>query len=264
MGGGNPDATARLRCHVTQLRRQESRRNELPSSPDTLDRVLRAGPLDKLLGSAYQPAVEWLGARRGVAFDPQHPNLTNLERAAFLGFVFDRYYAVTSATIRRHDPHHLRMGSRLHKYAVLNPAILAAAGRNLAVISVNFYGTPAPSPELLAQWREASGDRPFVITEFYAMGDDLAFDNTHGDGWIVRTQADRGRFYENFILSILESGNVVSWQWFKHRDASTKGSNKGFLDCEHVPYAAFGEHYRMVSRQIYPIAAWFDNRTPKE
>ena len=234
--------------------------NELPSSPDTLDRVLKAGPLHHLLGSAYQPAVDWLAARRGAAVDPLRPNLTDLERVEFLGFVFDRYYAMTSTAIRRHDPHHLRMGSRLHKYAVLNPAILAAAGRYLDAVPVNFYGTPAPSPELLALWREASGDRPFVVTEFYAMGDDLAFDNTNGDGWIVRTQADRGRFYENFVLSMLESGSVVSWQWFKHRDASKKGSNKGFLDSEHVPYAAFGEHYRMVNSQVYPLAAHFDRQ----
>lgn len=234
--------------------------NELPNSPDTLDRVLRAGPRDKLLGSAYQPAVDWLGARRGAAFDPQQPNLTDLERAEFIGFVFERYYAMTSAAIRRHDPHHLRMGSRLHKDAVHSAAILAAAGRHLDAISVNFYGAPAPSPELLAQWREASGDRPFIVTEFYAMGDDLAFDNTNGDGWIVHSQAERGLFYENFVLSLLENGNVVSWQWFKHRDVSKKGSNKGLLNSEHVPYAAFSEHYRRVNSQVYQLAAWFDKR----
>lgn len=234
--------------------------NELPNSPDTLDRVLRAGPADHLLGTAYQPAVDWLSARRGAAFDPKQSILTDLERIEFLGFVFDRYYAITSAAIRRHDPHHLCLGSRLHKFAVQNPAILAAADRHLDVISVNFYGTPAPAAELLALWRKASNDRPFIITEFYAMGDDLSFDNTNGDGWIVRTQADRGRFYENFVLRVLESGNVVSWQWFKHRDASKHGSNKGLLDSDHSPYAGFSEIYRRVNHQVYQVAEWFDQQ----
>jgi hypothetical protein len=235
--------------------------NELPNPADTLDRVLRAGPLDPLLGTAYQPALDWLHTRRGAAADPAQPKLTDSERAGFLGYVFDCYYALTAAAIRRHDPHHLRLGSRLHKHAVQNSAVLAAAGRHLDVVSVNFYGTPAPDPALLARWRAASGDRPFFVTEFYAKGDDLKFDNASGAGWIVRTQADRARFYENFVLRILESGSVVSWQWFKHRDAGETGSNKGFLDGDHVPYSGFAVGFRAVNRQVYSLAAWFDGQT---
>jgi hypothetical protein len=39
-----------------------------------------------------------------------------------------------------------------------------------------------------------------MITEFYAKGEDSGMGNTGGAGWLVKTQKDRGTFYQNFIL----------------------------------------------------------------
>ena len=48
--------------------------------------------------------------------------------------------------------------------------------------------------------------KPFIVTEWYAKGMDSGMANTTGAGFVVKTQADRGRFYQNFTLGLLESG----------------------------------------------------------
>jgi hypothetical protein len=38
---------------------------------------------------------------------------------------------------------------------------------------------------------------------------DAGFANTTGAGWVVKTQADRGKFDQNLPLGLLESGGCV-------------------------------------------------------
>ena len=70
--------------------------------------------------------------------------------------------------------------------------------------------------------------------------------------------ADRARFYENFVLAVVESGRVVSWQWFKHRDAGETGSNKGVVGVDYLPYTGFAAEFARVNREVYSLAAWAD------
>ena len=182
----------------------------------------RSTPILPILNwQGFVAATAWLAARHGGS--PAPAEITDADRQEFPGFVFDRYYRITAEAIRKYDAHHLRLGSRLHKNALLAEPVLAAAGRHLDVVSFNFYPTIAPTAEMFATWRRAIGDRPIMFTEFYAKGSDLTFENG-GAGWIVHTQTDRGRFYENFVLTALESRCVVSWQWFKHPGRLQQGS----------------------------------------
>ena len=61
----------------------------------------------------------------------------------------------------------------------------------------------------MAMWNRESG-RPIIITEWYAKGMDSGLPNRSGAGWIVKTQADRGRFYQNFTLGLV---GVQSLRW---------------------------------------------------
>jgi len=63
---------------------------------------------------------------------------------------------------------------------------------------------------------ERESGRPVVVTEWYAKGMDSGMANTTGAGWLVRTQADRGWFYQNFVLALMESKVCVGWHWFKY------------------------------------------------
>jgi len=57
-----------------------------------------------------------------------------------------------------------------------------------------------------SMWTGESG-KPFLVTEWYTKGEDSGYPNTSGAGWNVPTQRDRGWFYQNFTLALLESKN---------------------------------------------------------
>ena len=236
--------------------------NELPLYTKTLDNFLKLPATDP----GRIAADEWLAARR--AAHPAETALNDEQRQAFLGFVTDRYLAITTAAIRKYDPHHLCLGPRFDSQALQSAPLFAAAGRHLDVIAVNYYHAWSPDPERVANWVKWSG-KPFLVTEWYAKGMDSGFANTTGAGWVVKTQADRGKFYQNFTLGLLESGGCVGWHWFKYRDndpndkkadPSNLDSNKGIVNLRLEPYAPLMSAMHELNRQVYSLAAYFDAR----
>ena len=106
-----------------------------------------------------------------------------------------------------------------------------------------------------------------MITEFYVKGEDSGLPNTTGAGWIVPTQEDRGRFYQHFVLGLLESRNCVGWHWFKYIDndpaqanaeLSNIDSNKGIVKIDYEPYVEFLKLMKSVNREVYPLTEFFD------
>ncbi len=83
--------------------------------------------------------------------------------------VVDRYYRLVSQAIKRHDPHHLYLGSRITSHPLGFSEAFQALGPYLDVISVNYYFVWSPKPNDLAMWTERSG-KPVLITEWYAHG----------------------------------------------------------------------------------------------
>lgn len=234
--------------------------NELPFYRLTLDNYLKLPA-----GDAGRVAAEqWVAERRR-----NHQTgsvLTDADRQAFLGLVVERYLRITTAAIRRADPHHLCLGSRFHSYELDAEPVFAVAGRYLDVIAINYYHAWTPDPERMKHWTDWSG-KPFLITEWYAKGADTPFANASGAGWLVRTQRDRGLFYQNFTLGLLESKACVGWHWFKYMDnapddatadPSNRDSNKGLVDLEFEPYTPLAEAMGELNSQIYGLAAYFD------
>ena len=91
--------------------------------------------------------------------------------------------------------------------------------------------------------------------------------NTSGAGWLVKTQRDRGVFYENFVLGLLESKVCVGWHWFKYidndptdknADPSNTDSNKGIVSNRYEPYAPLLESMRAVNQRSYSLVEHFD------
>jgi hypothetical protein len=236
--------------------------NELPLYTKTLDNFLRLPEAD----AGRKAADAWLAQRR--ADFPAEKDITDAMRDAFLGFVAERYLAITSAAIRQEDPNHLCMGPRFDFQALQSPSLFTAAGRHLDVIAVNYYHAWSPDPARVANWVQWSG-KPFLVTEWYAKAMDSGFANTTGAGWVVKTQADRGRFYQNFTLGLLEAGGCVGWHWFKYRDndpasktadPSNLDSNKGIVNLRLEPYAPLLDAMREINQQVYSLAAYFDAR----
>lgn len=234
--------------------------NELPLYTKTIDNFLQLPPTDP-----GRLAVDaWLSARR--AAHPEEGAINDAMRQDFLGFVGERYLSLTTAAMRKYDPNHLCLGPRFDFQALQSAPLFAAAGRHLDVIGVNYYHAWSPDTERVANWVKWSG-KPFIVTEWYAKGMDSGFANTTGAGWVVKTQADRGKFYQNFTLGLLESGGCVGWHWFKYRDndpssktadPSNLDSNKGIVNLRLEPYAPLLSAMHELNRQIYSLAAYFD------
>lgn len=234
--------------------------NEMPLYRRTLDHFLSLPEGDP----GYRAARSWLEARKGKGADPQA--VENADREAFLGFVIDRYASIVARAIRTHDPNHLYLGCRFHSDEKNIPAAFEAAGRHMDVISVNLYGAWTPDEGRLRDWVRWSG-RPFMITEFYAKGEDSGMKNTTGAGWLVKTQRERGLFYQNFVLGLLESGGCVGWHHFKYRDndpedqktdPSNRDSNKGVVTAGYEEYSEFLRPVRELNWNVYGLTSWMD------
>jgi hypothetical protein len=225
--------------------------NELPIKKDMLDRMLKGT-------GATKAAAEAFIAGKGP--------LTADLRRDFVEHVFDTYFRITTQAIRSALPHHLCLGSRFHGPAKNASGAWKAAGRWCDAISMNYYDHWSPQKDHLQQWHDWSG-KPCLITEFYVKGMDSGMANTSGAGWVVKTQADRGAFYQNFALALLESKTCVGWHWFKYMDndpsntktdASNRDSNKGILDARYNPYPPLHEAMFELNQRLYPLIHHLD------
>ena len=91
--------------------------------------------------------------------------------------------------------------------------------------------------------------------------------NNSGAGWIVKSQHDRGLFYQNFTLGLLESKVCVGWHWFKYgdndpsepnTDPSNRDSNKGIVTFRYEPYSALLDGMKPLNDRVYSLADYFD------
>lgn len=239
--------------------------NELPLYDKSLERFLALPASDP---GAIE-AQRWLAQRQGLARANQAA-ITAEDRQAFVGHVYETYLRIVSTALRKADPHHLYLGSRLHSDELKNRAVFEAAGKYLDAISLNFYRGWAPEFSQLREWEAWSG-RPVIITEWYTKGMDSGLANTTGAGWIVNTQADRGRHYQNFVLNLLESRVVIGWHWFKYMDndpsdlstdPSNRDANKGLVDIRYTPYTPLLDAARIINLRKYAFIAQQEGLQP--
>jgi acetyl esterase/lipase len=233
--------------------------NELPFGVKNLEGYLTLkNPSDP----GRQAAEKWL---KNKGIEPNH--ITDQHRNEFAGLVAERYFRIVSEAIRKADPNHMYMGSRLHGSAKFVPEIMQAAGKYCDVVSINYYGVWTPVKEHLGNWAVWTG-KPFIITEFYTKAMDAGLANTTGAGYTVRTQKDKGYAYQDFCLALLESKNCVGWHYFKYQDndPTAKGvdpsnidSNKGVVDNEYRYYTDLMQLMQQLNRRVYSLTDYFDN-----
>jgi hypothetical protein len=239
--------------------------NELPLRADALKKYLSLPAKDPGSVAAWQ----WLRERRGDKVTLK--DINEADQSAFLEYAVERYFRIVGRAIKKHDPNHLFLGSRFHGRALRSPEIFRAAGRHVDVVSVNYYHAWTPDEARLALWaREAQ--KPLLITEWYAKGVDSGMANTSGAGWLVKTQADRGLFYENFTLGLLASRHCVGWHWFKYidndptdrkADPSNTDSNKGMLSNRYEPYTPLLDSMKAINLRAYGIVEHFEKNSDR-
>ncbi|MFZ4621744.1 MAG: agarase [Bacteroidota bacterium] len=231
--------------------------NEMPFPNDALDRYLKLGEKDP----GYRAAKEWLSAKQ-IAVSA----ISDAERNAFLAYMSGRYFSIVSKAIKKYDPNHLYLGCRFHGDIIKKRPVFESAGKFMDAVSVNYYDVWTPENDRLVKWSEWSG-KPILITEWYTKAEDSGLKNQTGAGWIVPTQKDRGYFYQNFTLALLESKVVVGWHWFKYQDndptdkkadPSNADANKGIVDNNFTPYYPLLEEMKEVNTNVYGIIDYFD------
>lgn len=239
--------------------------NELPFWREALKNFLSLPDSDP----GHQAAWEWLRGRHGEKATAK--DVTEQDEKDFLAFVVGRYYRIVSSAIKKYDPNHLFLGSRFNGRALNYPETFKAAGPYLDVVSVNYYRDWTPAPEKLAMWERETG-KPILITEWYAKAEDSGLANTGGAGWVVKTQRDRGLFYQNFTLGLLASKVCVGWDWFKYADndptnlkadPSNRDANKGIVNIRYEPYQPLIEAMKPLNERVYSLIDYFDSMAAK-
>lgn len=232
--------------------------NELPFVFDSLERYLEM-PEDDY---GHQAATEWLQQQKNKT----RAQITHQDRMDFLALVADRYFSICSKYIKKYAPGQLYLGSRLHGYdnsllkSSTSHPVFEACGKHVDVVSINMYGTIGLSLAELNRFSTWAG-KPITITEFYAKGMDTEFENNDGAGSLVPTQQDRGLFYQNFVLTLLQSSGCVGWSW--HRYIDPEESNKGLVNHQHEVYKPLQEKVKALNDQKYELASYFQNTGKK-
>lgn len=234
--------------------------NELPFRRNALKGYLTMPEGDK----GRVVAEKWMAGRHGVGAGTK--DITSQDEIEFNYIVAERYFRIVSQAIKKYDPNHLFLGSRLNGGVLKRPEIFRAAGPYLDVIAVNYYDVWTPRPDSMKMWMREAG-KPVIITEWYVKGEDSGMGNTTGAGWLVKTQADRGKFYQNFTLGLIESKMCVGWHWFKYADndpasktadPSNLDSNKGIMTATYVKYPPLLDAMRELNQRAYRLTDYFD------
>ena len=235
--------------------------NEMPLSRGNLEHYLEL-PHDD---AGYIAARQWMQ-------DNHVQHIDDDARKRFLAFEIDRYASIVNTALRKYDPHHMYLGCRYTGETKWDAEAFSAMGKYADGISVNLYNTWTPDPKQLDLWMQ-NAHKPVIITEWYTKAADSGLTNKTGAGWTVRTQAERGEFYQNFTLALLQSKEIVGWHWFTYQDNDPKDpkaelsnldANKGIVSINYQPYQPLLERMRPLNLNAYALIDYFDSRPSED
>ena len=245
--------------------------NEMPALINMLDKFLEIDPTFEPHAYSYATAWNFMYMKTGKK-DVSAEDLTDELRDEFRGMMYDRYYHVVANIIRRIDPNHMYLGTRF-AHAYDNKLTMQIAGYYFDVTTINYYLKTTPDTKEIQFFYNNSG-KPFMFTEWYSKGMDACspetlLTNKSGVGFTVKTQNDRGLFYENFVLKLLECKYCVGFDEFQYRDNEPKkkdadpsntSSNKGIYSAKGEEYTDFTKHITRVNKAKYSLINFFDER----
>ncbi len=246
--------------------------NELPGDEDMLDNALKLDPTDSRFVYSYATAWTFMYLKTGKENISVYDVTTELRRE-FKAMVYDKYYEVSIGALDKYAPNHQFMGSRYIAKNFRDEYIMRVSGYWCDVISVNFYDQWTPDADMIYKWQLWAG-KPFIVTEWYAKGMDIwekdnRITNQSGAGFTVKTQEDRGKFYQNYALGLMECKGCVGFDWFKYwdndpddktADKSNRDSNKGIFTTTHEEYTDVTKYMKELNNNKYSLIEFFDER----
>ena len=244
--------------------------NELPMNYDMLDRALAVNHTKSANWYTYACTWTWLCNITGKKA-PTSEDITDELRDLYRGFVWDKYYNVASAAIKKYDPDHMYLGTRFLTVSNKSEWVYRFSAQYLDCMTINWYGDWEPDTNAL-YGISRNGDMPFIVTEFYTKAGDSGLGNTSGAGRYVATQTDRADFYDTFTIRMLETSNCVGWQWFQYMDndpnsgtgdKSSVDSNKGIYRSDFTLYTELTDRMTILNKNVYNIISYFANKNAK-
>jgi len=187
------------------------------------------------------------------------------DMAVFRGRFAERWYRAWASAVRKADPNHLVLGSRLHSYGRPDE-VIAACARHSDVVSFNNYD--------IEVWKEEFGRyqkiarKPFLIGEY---GHNSMDSGQLGAAIPVASQAERGLNYRYYTEQAAALPYFVGTQYFQYFDEPVTGrwldnetEYNGFVSVADIPYppmveAARDSHrriYRVHSGEVKPFCSW--------
>jgi len=216
--------------------------------------------LRRKYGDALRLGVAWgIGVTRWEALAPAgfqaplpdeaHPAIAE-DYSAWLSAYADRYFRIVAQALRRHDPHHLFLGSR---FAVRTPEAVAACARWCDVISINVYADlPQHGMDLAALQRLG---KPVLISEFSFGSTDRG---PFGAGPVpVWNEARRGEAYGRFLAAAAAEPLIVGAHWFQYADQPVTGrlldgenAHFGLVGITDLPFGSFVKAVRNANASV--------------
>jgi hypothetical protein len=203
-------------------------------------------------------ASDWAGLEQVRTLKPHRFRLAQRTKYAWAGEVAERYFSLSEAAIRRHDPKHLILGCRFAGSAMT--PVAQAQARHCDVLSINVYSKEGSAPiEMLDRLYALTG-KPIMITEFSwrAMENRSGCANSRGADVTVPTQHDRAQRADRFVRAVMARPYLLGLHWFQHHDEPANGrfdgedSNYGLVDHHDRPYEELTGVFTRLSSELQP------------
>ncbi|MBS7653682.1 beta-galactosidase [Candidatus Bathyarchaeota archaeon] len=166
------------------------------------------------------------------------------DRRGFLRIIAEQYFKLTYNIIKKYDPNHLILGCRF-AYKPPNEVLYGSIGYT-DVVSVNCYTNPYSNDlelkimDLKEIYRITC--LPIMITEFSFKAMDSGLPNSKGAGVPVKTQAERAKYYEEYVKAMIKQPFIIGYHWFQYSDQPYEGrfdgenSNFGLVTIRDEPW----------------------------
>ncbi|HEY3332097.1 MAG TPA: hypothetical protein VGK19_18860 [Capsulimonadaceae bacterium] len=221
-------------------------------------------------GTTYHSFAELLsGVAPGMAKGQKAAGLLD----AFCAQAADRYFDITSAAVRKHDPNHMILGCRFSRRAP--DAAWKAAGRNCDIVTINIYAhinidsETAPQVTDVLAGGYALCRRPIVVTEWSFPARDavdsmgVPIPSVHGAGMRVDTQTQRAACFRIMQSALASTPFVVGSHYFMYGDEPATGcspsfpedSNYGLVSESDVPYREVTAAAKQANSSIVAVHA---------
>ena len=254
--------------------------NELPIADDMFIGALTLDP--SVPQNLYSYAMAWTFYKNMTG--EENPSVLDVYRHSerlgvdlldlFKGCIYDRYYCAFATGYGKYDPEGLLLGVRAYISCDRWEWLARFTGYWCDAMCINYYHAWEIDEQNLYDLERWAGC-PLFITEFYSKGEDAIaadgkpFANTHGAGFVVPTQKDKGYFYQNFCLRLLENKNCIGWLYFQYIDnnpldadihPAASNSNKGIVTSDHDTevYHDLTDQMAQLNKNVYSLIEFFD------